>query len=405
MSRMLFRGGEVFDGTKAAPAVADVLVEAGRIIDVGIDLDGDEAVDCSGGAVLPGFIDCHVHLTMTDSDVFTAAQQPFSIQFFEAARNMVKTLSGGVTTVRDAAGADQGMRVAQQRGLAPGPRIQVSLNMLSQTGGHGDPWWPSTCVVDLLPPHPGRPPVVVDGPEEVRHKVRELIRAGADVIKVATSGGVVSAGAGPKTPHFRDDEISMMVAEAEAAGSYVMAHANGQGAKAAVKNGVRSIEHGRHLDDETIAMMAERGTWLVPTLAAGHGLKDAVQTNTAYPERIRTKIQELEESGDEGIRKAMTAGVRFAMGTDAPLYPHGQNLRELELLVDSGLTSTEALHAATLSAAQLMNLDEELGSLEPGKRADIVIANGAALDVTALGDRVRSVYQDGKLVHTRDLNE
>ncbi|HEX6446554.1 MAG TPA: amidohydrolase family protein [Streptosporangiales bacterium] len=397
MSRTVFGNGEVFDGRGAA-AVADVVVEDGRVVDVGVGLDGDEQVDCTGRAVLPGLFDCHVHLTMSSTDLFETAQQPFSLQFYEGARNMARTLACGVTTVRDAGGADQGMRVAQERGLVAGPRMQVSLNMVSQTGGHGDPWWPSTCVIDLLPPHPGRPPVVVDGPEEIRRKIRELVRAGADVIKCATSGGIVSAGAGPKVPHFRDDEITMMVTEAAAAGLFVMAHASGEGAKAAVRNGVRSIEHGHFLDEETIAMMVDRGTWLVPTLASGLGLRESLGPGSDVPAHIAAKIREVEEADAEGLRAALDAGVRFAMGTDAPLYPHGQNLRELELLVEHGLTPAQALHAATLSAAELMGLDGELGSLEPGKRADLVVLDGAALDVVGMGERMRAVYQDGVLV-------
>ncbi|MEV5302229.1 metal-dependent hydrolase family protein [Amycolatopsis methanolica] len=401
MTRTILRGGTVFDAASRTAGPADVAVENGWITDVGTGLDGDEEVDCAGRGVLPGLIDCHVHLTMTGADLFAAAQEPFSLQFYEGARNMARTLAAGVTTVRDAAGADLGMRVARERGLIPGPRMQISLNMLSQTGGHGDPWWPSTCVVDLLPPHPGRPPVIVDGPEEIRRKIRELVRAGADVIKVATSGGVVSSGAGPRIPHFRDDEIAMMVTEASAAGLHVMAHAHGEGAKAAVRNGVRSIEHGHFLDDETLEMMVARGTWLVPTLSAGVGLRQAAEAGVPYPDHIAEKIRQ--RSGDS-VRRAVEAGVRIAMGTDAPLYPHGENLLELELLVEHGLSPAEALHAATLSAAELMGLESTLGSITPGKRADLVIVDGDLLDVRDLGKRILAVYQDGRAVHVADRN-
>lgn len=397
MTRTVFQGGVVYDPASRSAGRADVVVADGRVVDVGTGLDGDEEVDCAGRGILPGMFDCHVHLTMTSTDLFESVQQPFSLQFYEGARNMARTLAGGITTVRDAAGADQGMRVAQQRGLVPGPRMQVSLNMLSQTGGHGDPWWPSTCTMDLLPPHPGRPPIVVDGPEEIRHKIRELVRAGADVIKVATSGGIVSSGAGPEIGHFRDDEITMMVVEAAAAGLHVMAHASGAGAKAAVRNGVRSVEHGHQLDDETITLMAERGTWLVPTLSAGVGLRDAIRTGTNFPAHIAAKIEEAGETAGDDLRRAVDAGVRVAMGTDAPLYPHGRNADELELLVEHGMAPADALHAATLSAAELMSVDGELGSLEPGKRADLVVVDGDPLDVHGLAGRVRAVYQDGNV--------
>jgi len=396
MTRTTFTNGQIFDARSRSVATADLLIEGDRILEIGSGLDGDIEVDCTGQTLLPGLIDCHVHLTMSTTDLFESVQQPFSLQFYEGARNMQRTLAAGVTTVRDAAGADQGMRVAQQRGLVAGPRMQVSLNMLSQTGGHGDPWWPSTCTMDLLPPHPGRPAIVVDGPEEIRRKVRELVRAGADVIKVATSGGLVSSGAGPQIAHFRDDEITMMVSEAAAAGLAVMAHASGPGAKVAVRNGVRSVEHGHNLDDETLTMMAQRGTWLVPTLASGVGLSNAVQSGMNLPAHIAAKIEETAASSQDDLRRAIAAGVRIAMGTDAPLYPHGRNLDEIELLVDHGLGPGDALHAATASAAELMCCDDEVGSLEAGKRADIVIIDGYGLDVTGLQDRVRAVYQDGQ---------
>ncbi|MBA8826123.1 imidazolonepropionase-like amidohydrolase [Saccharopolyspora lacisalsi] len=396
MTRTVFRGGTLYDAASRSADRADIAVEDGWIVDVGSGLDGDVEVDCTGSGILPGLFDCHVHLTMSSTDLFGIAQEPFSLQFYEGALNMAKTLAAGVTTVRDAAGADLGMRVAQERGMIPGPRMQVSLNMLSQTGGHGDPWWPSTCVMDLLPPHPGRPPIVVDGPEEIRRKVRELVRAGADVIKVATSGGLVSSGGGPEFAHFRDDEIAMMVGEATAAGLHVMAHAHGAGAKAAVRNGARSIEHGHQLDDETLAMMAERRVWLVPTLSSGIGLRRSIESGDQYPSHVLAKIEE--SAGDDSMRRAVEAGVPIAMGTDAPLHPHGENLVELELLVENGLRPADALHAATLSAAELMGLDRTLGSIEPGKRADLVVVDGDPLDVDHLGKRIRAVYQDGRAV-------
>jgi imidazolonepropionase-like amidohydrolase len=166
-----------------------------------------------------------------------------------------------------------------------------------------------------------------------------------------------------------------------------------------VRNGVRSIEHGHFLDDETLAMMAERGTWLVPTLSAGVGLRRAIEAGVPYPDHI---VEKINERADGSVRRAVEAGVRIAMGTDAPLYPHGENLLELELLVEQGLTPADALHAATLSAAELMGLEATLGSLTPGKRADLVVVDGDPLDVRDLGKRVLAVYQDGEAVHLAD---
>src|SRR3954449_1954038 len=165
MSRTLFTGGAVYDGTTASATEADVLVEDGRIVEVGPGLDGDEAVDCSGAFVSPGFFDCHVHVVMDNPSFVEMIEQPFSLQFYKAAANLEKTLAAGVTSVRDAGGADLGVKTAVQRGLIPGPRMQISVIMLSQTGGHGDDW--SVCGADIpgFLPHPGRPRGGVGGPD------------------------------------------------------------------------------------------------------------------------------------------------------------------------------------------------------------------------------------------------
>lgn len=399
MVRTVFHGGDIFDGTGGTLRKTEVAIENGFITAVGSDLEGDERVDCTGMTVLPGLFDCHVHMTMAAGGLHEAVERPFSLEFFEAADAMRRTLAAGITSVRDAGGADSGIRIAQERGLIQGPRMQVSLNMISQTGGHGELLWPSGCTIDFFVPHPGRPPVIVDGPDEMRRKVRELVRAGADVIKVATSSGSLSPGSNPWMPHFRDAEIQVLVEEAEAANIFVMAHANGQGAKNAVRNGIRSVEHGAFLDDETLELMKERGTWLVPTLSSAEGILEMVDQGAAFPEQMIDKVRLMRDELASSARRAIAAGVKIAMGTDAPLYPHGRNLRELELLADCGMSPEAALHSATLSAAELMGVDQELGSLEVGKRADVVVVEGNALKLAGLADRVRAVYQDGLLVH------
>jgi imidazolonepropionase-like amidohydrolase len=193
MTRTVFRGGRVFDGTGSDPAKADVVVEDGRIVDVATGLDGDEAVDMAGRTLLPGLFDCHVHVTMGPVDLWRSANTPFSYPFYEAARNLRATLACGITSIRDAGGADLGIQQALADGLIDGPRMQLSLTLISQTGGHNDPWLVSGDRVPLIRAHPGIPSGIVDGPDEMRRKVRELHRMGANVIKVATSGGVLSA--------------------------------------------------------------------------------------------------------------------------------------------------------------------------------------------------------------------
>jgi len=402
VTRTLFSGGRLFDGTGADPAPADVVVADGRIVEVGTGLDGDEVVDCSGATLLPGLFDCHVHLLLSGVDPLRQLQTPFSYPFYQAIDNLRVTLAAGVTTVRDAGGADLGLKQAVIDGLVAGPRMQIAIGMVSQTGGHGDGWTPSGCSVPLITPHPGRPDTVVDGPDGVRRVVRELVRAGADVIKVATSGGVLSPRDDPRHGHFRDDEIAVLVAEATAAGIAVMSHAQAtDGIKVAVRNGVRSIEHGIYLDDEAIEMMLERGTWLVPTLVAPRAVLDRAAAGVPFPDAVLAKARMVLEVHTESVRRAIAAGVKVAMGTDSGVGPHGDNLRELALMVECGMTPARALHSATASAAELLGMSRELGTVEPGKRADLVVVDGDALEVGTLRERVRAVYAEGRLVAGR----
>jgi imidazolonepropionase-like amidohydrolase len=393
---MIFTGGLVYDGTTGRPAEGDVVVEDGRIVDVGPGLDGDVSVDCTGGYVSPGFMDCHVHVTLDNPSQTQIVETPFSLQFFSAAANLKKTLDVGITSVRDAGGADLGIKEAVERGLIPGPRMQLSIIMLTQTGGHGDDW--SVCGADVpfFLPHPGRPSGLADGPDEVRKRVREIIRAGADVIKVATTGGVLSPRDDPRHAHFRDAEIAVMTEEATAAGIHVMAHAQGAGGiKAALRNGVRSIEHGIFLDDEAIDMMLQAGAWLVPTLHAPRAVISAAEAGLPLPQSSVDKARFVAEAHVDSVRRAHQAGVRIAMGTDCGVGAHGTNLEELELMTEAGMSPLDTLHATTGSAAELMDVAADRGTIRPGQRADLVVVDGDPDDVTKLGERVRGVYLDG----------
>ncbi|HEY8547870.1 MAG TPA: amidohydrolase family protein [Acidimicrobiales bacterium] len=401
--RLLLQGGRVFDavGPDPAPAEADVVIEGDRIVEIGRGLDGDVAVDCSGATLLPGLFDCHTHVTVDGYDLWRMAQTPFSLQFFEAARNLQATLAIGITSVRDAGGADLGVKTAVERGLVDGPRVQISVTMLSQTGGHADKWM--VCGGQFPTPfgmtHPGKPGAIVDGPWEMRKKVRELVRAGADVIKLAASGGVLSPRDDPRHGHFRDEELAAAVDEAAAAGRWVMAHAQAtDGIKASIRAGIRSIEHGIYLDDEAIGMMLENGTWLVPTLMAPRGVIEAAEAGAQVTDESLAKAVMVIEAHNDSISRAIAAGVKVAMGTDSGVTPHGQNLKELPLMVERGMTPAQSLVATTRSAAELLGVADELGTLEPGKRADVVVVDGDALDVEDLGTRVRAVWKDGTQV-------
>ncbi len=378
-----------------------MVVEGGRILDVGPGLDGDELIDCSGRSLLPGLFDCHVHVMSTTIDVLANLATPFSYRFYQAAANLAATLALGITTVRDAGGADLGVKQAAADGLIAAPRMQVALTILSQTGGHGDTWQPcGGALPGSFVPHPGRPSNIVDGPDEVRRKVRQLVQMGADVIKVCTSGGVLSARDDPRHAHFRDDELEVLVTEATAAHRPVMAHAQAnEGIKAAVRTGVRSIEHGIYLDDEAIEMMLDRGTWLVPTLLAPQGVLAAAAAGLALTQAAKRKAAEVVDVHVDSFRRAVDAGVKVAMGTDCPVSPHGTNLDELDLMERcSAMAPTDALVAATSSAAALLGLDDELGTVEPGKRADLVVVAGDPLDLPGLAKRVEQVWKDGQQV-------
>ena len=395
--RTVFTGGRVFDGTGAAPANADVLIAEGRIVEVGPGLDGDVAVDVAGKMLLPGLFDTHVHLAMRyeDFDEAVIMNEPFSLKFHRMAQTLRTTIALGITTVRDAAGADAGLRMAVQEGTLIGPRMQISVQMLSMTGGHSDAWLPSGILGMWGLEYPGMPSGVCDGVDGVSRKTREMIRAGADVIKIAASGGFLSPSDDPREPNFSQDEVDAIVRTAADLGTPVMAHAHGaEGIKRAVRAGVRSIDHGTFLDEECIELMLEHGTWLVPTLTAGD-TTDELANDPRIPEAVREKLRSLGRPELDMFERAAAAGVKVAMGTDCPVAPHGTNLHELELMAAHGYTPTQALVAATSSAADLMGLADELGTLEPGKRADLVVVDGDAFEFSTLKDRIEQVWKDG----------
>ena len=402
MTRTLFTGGSIFDGTGSDPRPGDVVVEDDRIVHVGGPGtgDGDTSISLDGATLLPGLFDCHVHVVFNGIDILKDLQTPFSYRFYLAAENLETTLQTGITSVRDAAGADAGMQLAVERGLVNGPRMQISIDMISQTGGHGDEYFQCGLDVPILSrEYPGKPRTIVDGPDEMRRKVRELIRAGADVLKVASSGGVLSVGSDPRRAHFRQAELDVLVEEATAAGRFVMAHAQAaDGIKNAVRAGVRSIEHGVFLDDEAIELMLERGTWLVPTLIAPIWVLESVDRGAHISDASLRKAREVVAIHAESIGRAVAAGVKVAMGTDAGVGPHGENLRELALMAKAGMSPSQVLHATTRSAAELLGVDESLGTIEPGKLADLVIVDGDPYQLDDIGTRISQVWKAGDRV-------
>ncbi|GAB1823748.1 metal-dependent hydrolase family protein [Herbidospora sp. RD11066] len=403
--RTVFTGGNVFDGTGAAPGPADVAVQDGRIVEVGPGLDGDLAVDLTGRTLLPGFIDCHVHVTLESVDTMTLFQQPYGYGHYIAADNLRKMLAIGITSARDAGGASPAVKQALLDGRIVGPRLLIAIQMLSQSGGHSDGWMPSGQCMGSLGAGlvPGIGSSVVDGVEEMRQRVRELIRAGADQIKIATSGGVLSPRSNPRHAKLTPEEIRVAVLEAQAADIPVMAHAQGtEGIKNAVRAGVRSIEHGIYLDEEAVDLMLEHGTYLVPTLLAPHSVIEATENGATLTDASRRKVHEIITHHQRSFKLAVEAGVRVAMGTDAVGFPHGRNLEELQLMAAAGMPSADVLKATTSAAARLLGIDGDVGTIEVGKQADLVVVAGNPLDFTGLTERIRAVYQAGELVVSHD---
>ncbi|MGK7379593.1 amidohydrolase family protein [Planococcus sp. 1R117A] len=406
MAYKLIKNGHLIDGTgnpifhEAAILLNGNRIEAvGKLSEMKIPEEGVEELDAQGGYILPGLIDAHVHIAMQIKDIRETLNTPFALKFYEAIGYMKSTLNAGVTTVRDAGFADFGIKQAVEKRLVAGPRMQLSITPLTITGGHGDSWMRSGLDITAKS-YPGMPEGICDGPEQVRQRVREMLRAGAEVIKVHATGGVMSPTDHPEFTQYSQEELSIIVEEATfRRGIKVMAHAQGaEGIKNAVRAGIHSIEHGIFLDDEAIQLMLEKGTYLVPTLLAPVSVVEASKMNESMPDYAVKKAAEIVEVHKESIAKAHQAGVKIAMGTDAGVMAHGTNLRELGLMCEIGMSPMEAIVATTKVAAECLGWDEQIGTVEAGKLADIIIAKNNPLeDIRSLEntDNIVAVIKDG----------
>jgi imidazolonepropionase-like amidohydrolase len=364
--------------------------------------EGAQSLDLQGMNLMPGLIDCHDHLANIEGGMVARAAVPPSLAVIKTAKTFHDTLLGGFTAIRDAGGVDLGMKLAVEQGLIPGPRLKISVNILSQSGGHNDHTEPAGIDSDF-PRLPGVPPSICDGVDNCRRKVREMVQAGADWIKICTTGGVGTPTGGPLIRQFSLEEVQAMVDTAHAAGKPVMSHAyGGEGVKICLDAGVDSIEHGAALDEDLIEQMVRQGTWLVPTFTVLRKIVEIGQKEPCpIPEYIPRKARSLLDKQVVSFQRALAAGVKMALGTDAGGFGHGQNAAELGYLVEAGMTPMQAIVAGTRMGAQCMGLGDEVGLLQKGMLADLLVVDGDPLeDVTILQDRarLRLIVKDGVIV-------
>lgn len=387
-----------------------IVVEDGRIarvVDGFVDPAGIAAdarlVDWSDAFVLPGLMDMHVHLLAelgpnSRSDPLTVTT---SMQALRGAQHARKTLLAGFTTVRDLGGEPEAiyaLRDAVAAGLVPGPRIVAAGSPLSATGGHGDVDGVKAELLTLWTPD-----TICDGPYECRRAVRHAVKYGADWIKVTATGGVLSDTRTGTDQQMTGDELTEIMTTAHALGVRVAAHAHGaDGIRAALAAGVDSIDHGTFLDDEALRLFRQTGAYLVPTLSPGAKVPAMMAGNPFFTAAIRQKALAASAASKSGFAKAYKAGVKIAFGTDTGVTPHGDNADEFAMMVAAGMPAMEAIRSATVVAAGLLGMSDDLGTLEAGKFADLVAVNGNPIDDITVLEDVRAVMKGGVLFSLED---
>lgn len=378
-----------------------VVVETKRIADVRdgyVTPDGAEVVDLREHTCMPGLMDMHVHLrgeysSKSELERFKLDPADYALQ---GAANAEKTLLAGFTTVRDLGApynVNTALRNAVDRGLVKGPRIYSAGRPIASTGGHADPT--NAFRADLMG-DPGPLQGVVNGADDARKAVRQRYKEGVDLIKITASGGVLSVAKSGENPQFTEDEVRVIVSTANDYGFHVAAHAHGAEAiKRAVRGGVRSIDHGTFLDDEGIKLMKAQGTYYVPTILAGEWVAEKSKIDGFFPDLVRPKAAAIGPYIQGTFAKAYKAGVKVAFGTDTGVSAHGDNAKEFSLMTSAGMPPLEAIRAATLVAAQLLRAEEQLGTIEPGRFADVVAVPGDPRDDIAVMQRPSFVMKDG----------
>ncbi len=401
--------GKLIDGVSdRVQSEKTLVVEAGRIIavrsgyeepDVGVTL-----VDLREYTVMPGLMDMHTHLSMQYSrnaylNRFIKSEADLALF---AASNARKTLEAGFTTVRDLGDSFNvtvSLRNAINRKELAGPRIFTAAKSLATTGGHADPtngWRP-----DMMG-DPGPKRGVVNGPDEARKAVRQRYKEGADLIKITATGGVLSVAKNGQNPQFTEEEVAAIVSTANDYGFMVAAHAHGaEGMQRAIRAGVRSIEHGTYMDDETARLMRKFNTYYVPTILAGEWVGEKAKIDGYFPELVRPKAAEIGPQIKNTFTRAYKSGVNIVFGTDTGVSPHGENAREFALMVEAGMPAMEAIKSATAVAADFLSL-EDLGRIEVDYIADIVAVHGNPVQNIDAMQKVRFVMKDGVIYRRPD---
>jgi len=400
---IVLRAARMFDGHDVrTPGL--VVVSGSRILGVGPRASipaGAQVIDFGEATLSPGFIDAHTHLSfMYNADyrqgLLDSLQQSVPEQTLRATDNLKKTIMAGITTARDVGSSDfmdVGLRNAAAAGVIPGPRMLVAVHAIGATGGHCDDQ--NGFRAGLFGRETGPEQGVINTPDEGRRAVRLNIKYGADVIKICATGGVLSLTDEVDIPQLTQDEMNAIVDEAHTLRKKTAAHAHGgEGARRAVRAGIDSIEHGAFLDDETLDLMKTHGTYYIPTLMAIEGGKE-ILAKGGYPPSVASKMTAAVESLNQVVRKAISKGLKIGMGTDAAVYPHGRNTEEFHLLTALGMSPLDALRAATSVDAELLGTQDRIGTLEPGKLADIIAIPGDPLQNIRQTEKVFFVMKEG----------
>ena len=408
---IVLKAARLFDGkSNALLQNAVVIVQGDKIVDAGSNLpipSGAQVIDLGDATLAPGFMDAHTHLTADFSGNYNERRlQQLDLNVSEQAIRATAfaraTVEAGFTTVRDMGSrfvashesVDVALRNSINKGVIVGPRMLVATKGIGATGGHFDP---TGGFRDFLF---GREPDYTDGiansPDEIRKTVRFEVKNGADVIKAAVSGGVLSLGDEVDTPQLTPAEMTALVDESHRLRKRVAVHCHGdQAAREAIEAGVDSIEHGSFMKPETLTMMKKKGTFLTPTLMASEWIMSKLDN---YPPALQAKAKAATAARSEMFRNAVKMGIKISLGTDAAVYPHGQNAKEFKLMVDLGMSAIDALKSATSNDAELLGIGQKVGTLEKGKLADVIAMPGdPTSDITAT-ERVYFVMKEGKII-------